>query len=80
MQQLSFVVNDRIGIFQEFFQTIALRSNLSSATVPPWIAAEVPAPGAGAKQDRVTLRRAWFNLDLIWAAALVVTGVVTFVI
>jgi hypothetical protein len=25
------------------------------------------------------LRRAWINLDLIWAAALVVTGVVTFV-
>ena len=25
------------------------------------------------------LRRAWFNLDVIWAAALVVTGVVTLV-
>ena len=25
------------------------------------------------------LRRAWFNLDLIWAAALVATGVVTLV-
>jgi hypothetical protein len=23
------------------------------------------------------LRRAWFNLDLIWASALVVTGVLT---
>jgi hypothetical protein len=23
------------------------------------------------------LRKAWFNVDLVWAAALVVTGVVT---
>jgi hypothetical protein len=26
------------------------------------------------------LRRAWFNLDLIWAAALLTTGVVTLVL
>jgi hypothetical protein len=26
------------------------------------------------------LRKAWFNLDVVWAAALVITGVVTLVV